>query len=137
MFKEIGTLIQTLTGLTIGGDLQVGHRAQDAPERCTLIGEAGGGETNFYCPDMANLNIQAVCRAKTYFQARDDAWAIFNALHGTSGWNMPNVTGSGPDYLAMVVEAITTPQYIGQDENGRFEFSTNFIFRMEEGSCGS
>uniref|UniRef100_A0A6M3M3E4 Tail protein n=1 Tax=viral metagenome TaxID=1070528 RepID=A0A6M3M3E4_9ZZZZ len=134
MFKEICTLIQTLTGLTIGSSLQVGHRAQKAPDRCTLVGEAGGGETNFYCPDMANLNIQIITRAKTYFQARDDAWLAYFFLHGTSGWNMPN-TGSGPDYLAMTVEAMTTPQYIGQDENGRFEFSTNYIFRCEEGSC--
>lgn len=134
MFKEICTLIQTLTGLTIGADLQVGHRAQDAPERCTLIGESGGGESNYYIPDSMNLNIQAVTRAKTYFQARDDAWVVFEALHGTAGWNMPNV-GSGADYLAEVIEAMTTPQYIGQDENGRFEFSCNYIFRCKKGSC--
>jgi hypothetical protein len=140
MFKEICVFIANKTGLTIGTTLQAGHREQTAPDRCTLIGEAGGGETNYYCPDMANLNIQALTRAKSYFQARDDAWVIYEALTNaggtvpSAGWNMPNIS-SGPDYLAMVIEAITTPQYIGQDTNGRYEFSVNFIFRMEEGSC--
>ena len=134
MFQEICNLIEDLTGLTKGTDLQVGHRLPGAPDRCTLVGEAGGGESNFYCPDMMNLNIQVVTRAKTYFQARDDAWVVFSVLHGTVGWNMLNA-GSGPDYLAMAIEAMTTPQYIGQDENGRFEFSCNYIWRVRQGSC--
>jgi hypothetical protein len=51
---------------------------------------------------------------------------------------MPRLDGvSGPDYLAMTVEALNPPQYIGQDKNGLFEFSTNYIFRCEEGSCGA
>lgn len=134
MFQEICNLVADLTGLTKGADLQVGHRLPGAPDRCTLIGESGGGESNFYCPDIINLNIQAVTRAKTYFQARNDAWVVFNVLHGTAGWNMLSV-GSGPDYLVMAIEAMTTPQYIGQDENGRFEFSCNYIWRCEQGSC--
>jgi len=136
MFMEICKLIADLTGFSIGSTLQVGHRVQHAPERCILVSESAGGTTNFYCPDMADINIMVVSRAKTYFQARYDAWAVYDALHGTAGWNMPRVGGSGEDYLAMVVEAVTVPQYIGQDENGLFEFSVNFIFRMEKASCG-
>jgi len=134
MIREIATLISTLTGWTIGSDLQVGHRAQDAPERCRLVSEAGGGESNYYIPDSMNVNIQIITRAKTYMTARDDAWVAFEKLQGTAGWNMPNLA-SGPDYLAEVIEAIMTPQYIGQDANGLFEFSTNYIFRVREGSC--
>ena len=135
MFQEICNLIATLTGLVKGADLQVGHRVPTAPDRCTLASEAGGGESNFYIPDSMNLNIQLVMRAATYMAARDDAWAVFQRLHGTAGWNMPNWTGTGPDYLAEVIEAMAVPQYIGQDGKGRFEFSTNYIFRVREGSC--
>jgi len=135
MFREVCQLIEDLTGFTkVSGYLQVGHRVQDSPERCILVGESGGGETNPECPDMANINIQIISRAKTYFQARDDCWTCYTALHGTAGWNLPNLE-SGPDYLVMFIEALAIPQYIGQDENGLFEFSVNFIFRMEEGSC--
>ena len=103
-----------------------------------MISEAGGGEVFPQLPDQANLMIMIVTRAKTYFQARADAMVFYNALHGESGWNVPNSgPGSGPDYLAMTIDAITYPQYIGQDANGRFEFSCNYIFRMEEASCGA
>ena len=135
MFHEICTLIASKTGFVIGSTLQVGHRAQNAPDRYVLVQETAGGETNFYCPDMANIDIQVLSRAKTYFEARSDIWDVYNALHGTSGWNMPNWTGTGPDYLAMTVEALTTPQYLGVGDNRQHEFSVNFIFRMEEGAC--
>ncbi len=135
MFREICNLIEDRTGFAKGDTLQVGFRTQDSPIRCILVSEPGGGEPNFDCPDMANFNIQVICRAEAYLQARDDSWTVYEAMHGESGWNMPRVEGSGEDFLAMTIEAISTPAYIGQDKNGYFEFSTNYIFRCEEGSC--
>lgn len=142
MFREICQFIEDRTGFTrASGTLQPGHRTQDAPDQCILVAEPAGGEPNFYCPDMANCNIQVVSRAKTYFEARDDAWAVYQALtnyggYPSSGWNLPRIDGTGEDYLAMTIEAIAIPAYIGQDEKYRYEFSVNFIFRMEEASCG-
>ena len=133
MFKEICTLISDLTGFAVGAKLQVGHWLQDKPVRCVLVQETGG-DANFYCPDMADMLIQVLCRAETYFEAREDAYAVFGAIHGTSGWNLPGI-GGNPDYLAMTVEALAVPQYLGVDDNRRHLFSTNYIFRMEEGSC--
>jgi len=140
MFREICTFISDRTGFVRGSTLQVGHRTQDAPDQCILVAEPAGGELNYDNPDMANLNIQVVCRANTYFEARDDAWTVLRALTNYGGppssWNLPRIDGSGEDYLVMTIEAMNTPVYIGQDENKRFEFSVNFIFRMEEASCG-
>ena len=135
MFKEICTLIAEKTGFTIGSTLQVGHRTQSAPVRHVLISESAGGSTVFECPDFAFFNIQALARAKTYFNARADVWTIYEAFHGTSGWNMPNL-GAGDDYLAMTVEALAIPQYLGVDDNKRHLFSVNFIFRIEQATCG-
>jgi len=135
MFREICKLIEDKTAFAIGSTLQVGHRAQNAPPRHVLIQESAGGEANFYCPDMANIDIQAISRGKTYFEAREDIYVVYEALHGTAGWNLPNWTGTGPDYLAMTVEALAVPQYLGVDENRLHEFSVNFIFRLEQGSC--
>lgn len=135
MFKEICNLIEDRTGFVKGSTLQVAHRLSTAPDRCILVQESGGGEANPYCADMVNPLIQVTSRAKTYFQARADAWTVYKAFHPTFGWNMENVEG-GEDYLAMSVTALAIPQYIGQDENKRFEFSVNFIFRIEEASCG-
>jgi hypothetical protein len=141
MFKEICQFIEDKTSFVKGTTLQVGHYTQDAPERCILVGEPAGGEPNFYNQDMANLNIQVISRGKTYFDARDDAWEVHRALTNyggqpSSGWNLPRIDGSGEDYLAMAIDPIQTPTYIGQDENKRFMFSVNYIFRMEEASCG-
>ena len=141
MLKEICTLIEGLTGLVMQQDglgiLQVGHRLPNAPDRCVLIAETGGGATVPELPDRADVLIQAVGRGapKRYFEARDIAWAVYQALHGTAGWTLPFEDGSG-SYIVYAVDALAIPQYIGQDVDERHEFSVNFIFRMALGSCG-
>ena len=134
MFNEICVFIAERTGFVLGDSLQVGHYVQSAPVRCALIQESDG-VPNFYCPDMVNLHIQCLCRGETSGDARADAWTLFRALHGTSGWQLPRLDGSGEDYLAMTIEAIAPPQYLGEDANRRHLYSINFIFRMEEGEC--
>jgi hypothetical protein len=136
MFREIVQFISDRTGFAIGTRIQAGHALQDAPVRMILINEYGG-VTNFYPnTDVMDVAIQVLNRAATYFEAREDAYAVFDAIHGQSGWTLPRIDGSGEDYLAMTIEAPFAPQSLGQDDNRRFLFSTNYIFRMEQGSCG-
>lgn len=137
MFQEIVTFIAGRTGFALGTTLQSGHRLDTAPDRCVLIAESAGGATVPELPDRADFLIQALSRAEKYLEAREDAWTVYTALHGTAGWNMPTLTGSGSDYIAWTVDALAIPQYIGQDVDGRFEFSVNFIFRMAQASCGA
>jgi hypothetical protein len=138
MFREIVTFIDNHTPFNLSdGTLQAGHRLATAPIRCVLIAESGGGATVPELPDRADFLIQVLSRAKTYFEARDDAWTVYTALHGTAGWNLPNLSGSGSDYLVPTLDAIAIPQYIGQDVDGRYEFSVNFTFRIQTGSCGA
>jgi hypothetical protein len=136
MFREICTLISGLTGFAIGTTIQAGRYAQNAPVRCALVQESGGA-THFYPnEDMVDAGIQILTRAESYTAARDDAWTAFRALHGTSGWNMPRLDGvSGEDYLVATVEALASPQYLGEDDNRRHLFSVNFVFRVQDGSC--
>lgn len=35
------------------------------------------------------------------------------------------------EYEIMVIEPLATPQYIGQDEKGRYEFSTNYLMKIK------
>jgi hypothetical protein len=137
MFEEICELISNHTGFIKGSTMQMGHRVQNAPKRCVLISESGGGSTIPELADYADVLIQVISRGETYFNARDDAYVVYRAMHGTAGWNMPNLSGSGPDYIAWTVEALAIPQYIGQPEDGAFEFSTNYIFRCSQASCGA
>jgi len=132
MIKEIAKFIASKTSFVIGTTLQVGHRTQDAPARCNVVLESAGGALNFDLPDFVGKMIQVISRAKTYFDARDDAWEIFNVLHGTAGWTLSAVSPATQNYGAMVIEALADPQYIGQDDTRRFEFSCNYQFKIKK-----
>ena len=131
MIKEITQFISDETTLIIGTDLFCGHRPQTAQDRCHVVLETAGGGLYYDLPDRVDKMIQIISRAKTYFTARDDAQAVFDLLHGRAGCAMPVIT-SGIEYEAQTIEAVADPQYIGQDEKGRYEFSTNYIFRIKD-----
>jgi len=136
VIKEIATFIKNHTaGLVIGDTLQVGHRPQDAPDVCDVILESAGGSVIFDLPERADIMIQILSRATTYFTARDRAWAIYDAIFrdwtsGSAGWTLPVVT-VGEEYEAMIIEPMATPQYIGTDTKLRHEFSTNYLMRIK------
>lgn len=126
--SRVNTLSPPQT-LTIGGNVQVGFREDDAPVRCHVFLETGG-PADFYLPDKIDYMLQIVSRDEDYQTARGDAWAIFNALHGTAGWNIPALVSGGQAYEAQTIEALATPYWLGQDEKGNHEFTLNFLFRM-------
>jgi len=69
-------------------------------------------------PDLALINKFGIM-----FQATDTT-AFYKKID--------NVRVITEEYEIMVVEPLVTPQYIGQDEKGRYEFSTNYIFKMKK-----
>lgn len=131
MIQEIAKFIESRTSFVVGTTLRVGRRIQGAPDRCQVVLESAGGATYFDLPDRGDVLIQVISRAKSQMNARDDAWEVYKAIHGTAGWDLP-VISSGVFYVAMTIEAVATPQYIGQDDKRRFEFSTNYIFRIRD-----
>jgi hypothetical protein len=123
MIKEICTWIELqIPTMVIGAKLQVGHREQTAPDRCCVVQETGGGDTNFYVKDMKWVQIQVVARGLTYFEARADALAIDAILHGAAGIEF----GISPVFYRASITGVAVPQYIGQDDERRYEFSTNY-----------
>jgi hypothetical protein len=139
VIKELSVwLVSRLNGLgaspalVIGGNVQTGFRALDAPVRCYTILESGGGIPAFELTDRIDYMVQIATRAATYMTARADAWAIFDAINGTAGWRIAALTSGGQAYEAQVIEALAAPQYIGQDEKGAFEFSTNYQLKMKK-----
>lgn len=123
MIKSLCQYIETsIPTFAIGVKLQVAHRELTAPDRCTVVQETGGGDTNFYVHDMEWVMVQVVARALTYFEARADARAIHALLHGAAGIEF----GISPVFYRATITAVAVPQYIGQDEERRYEFSTNY-----------
>jgi hypothetical protein len=124
MLKEICQWIEANSTFVLGTTLQCGHRTPSAPDRCVVVQETGGGDTNFDQPDMEWIQVQVVTRGETYFNARDDARTIHALLHGAAGITIG--TAPATQYIIGAITAVNPPQYIGQDDTRRFEFSTNY-----------
>lgn len=135
MLKEITDFIADKASLTRDTNLFAGHRPQGTIDVCDVVMESAGGTVFFDLPERADIVIQVLSRAKTYFTARARAYVIYDAIFadftegGSAGWTLPVVDNA---YEAMIIEPLAPPQYIGQDEKLRFEFSTNYIFRMKK-----
>jgi hypothetical protein len=110
----------------IGGNVQVGYRAQDAPVRCHVLIETGG-PADFDLPYRQDAMIQILTRGADYQLTHADAMAIYTAIHGTSGWTIGPLVSGGQAYKVWSISALAKPQYIGQDAKGAHEFSTNFL----------
>ena len=135
MLKPIATWIAANTSLAMAedgaGTLQVGARAPGAPARCTVLLERSGGVTDFYLTDRVDYALQVLSRAPDYLTARDDAWEVYEFLHGQAGVTLPVVESGSDDWELLTAEAQATPASIGQDELHRHEFSTNYILRLK------
>ena len=94
-----------------------------------------------YFPKYIEKAVQLLNRANSYFVARTDAEELYEAFHQTAGWNLPRITTMGilgPQYQAIVIDAYGPPAPVGNpDEKGLFQFSTNYVWKIEEASCGA
>lgn len=151
MIKEITTFIRDQAValvppvvLTIDTDLFAGHRPQGTTDNCDLILETTGGEIFFELPERADPVIQVLSRGKTYFTARARAHVIYDAIfrihtvpdalgftYGSAGWPIGPILPGGDTYEIMVIVPLAPPQWIDQDEKLRYEFSTNYIFKIK------
>lgn len=130
MLTELAIWLCTrVAGLVRGANLQVGFRPQGAPVRCHALIE-NGGPADFDLPYRTDMMLQVYTRGETIDQARTDAWAVYDAIQGTSGWTIgPEVSG-GQAYKIWSIAALAKPLYIGEDEKGAHEFSTNYLIRV-------
>jgi len=138
---EIAQFIEDKTAWEIGTDLFVGHvplktpAGTGPPERCQALLENTPGAVEGQLPDRKDKMIQIRSRSGNYTEAKADADALFDLLHGTHGWNLPVLT-PGVVLLAMTVDAIGTPAPVeNPNEKGLFVFSTNYLWRIEDGEC--
>lgn len=131
MIKELTTYIEDNTDFVIDTDLFAGFRPATAPDDCVAILEPTGGEVNSYFPDAGEKVVQVLSRAKSYWDARANAYTVFDLLKSKAQVTFPVVT-VGKTYKAEFIQAIHFPQNLGPDEKGLWEISTNFIIRIRE-----
>ena len=112
--------------LVLGGNVQVGFRALDAPVRCHTLLDSGG-PADFDLPYKKDMMLQIATRGETIVQAREDAWTVYDAIHGTSGWTIGPLVSGGQQYKIWAISALAKPQWIGIEEGGGFSYSTNYL----------
>jgi len=94
------------------------------------------GDTTYW-PEYVEKAVQLLNRAKSYFVARDDAYDIYDYLRETAGWSLGLGGVGDPKYVAIVVDAYGPPAPVeNPGERGLFTFSTNYMWKIEETSCG-
>jgi len=100
-------------------------------ERCMVLLERTPGAVEGLLPDRVDKAVQAWNRSREYVEAHDDAWEIYELLHGDGGFELPPEE-TGRVWYVMTVDALGTPAPIANpNPRGLFEFSTNYIFRIE------
>lgn len=102
------------------------------PRRCVVLLENVPADVDGQLPDYADKYIQIWNRAGDFWEARADAYALYELLHGATGITLPPVDSGEPVRLALVVDARGQPAPIAQpDSRGDFIFSANYVFRIE------
>ena len=99
------------------------------------------GDTTYF-PKYIEKAIQILNRKYSFFTARKDAQDIYEALHQTAGWNLPQIPiaqgGTNRQYQALVIDAYGPPAPIeNPGASGLFTFSCNYTWKIEETSCGA
>ena len=95
------------------------------PDRAVLIREASGQLVNFYFPNMIQAPVQFLSRGPDSDVARDDVLNILDLFKGQAGIN------GLATWVIDVVDVISGPASIGQDEGGRHMFTLNLLFRAQ------
>jgi len=117
MIKEFCNYIATNTAYTVGVDLFAISLDPDSDiDECVVIAESGPGLVNGLLTDMRQIPLVAYSRAITRFTARDNAYVVFNLLHGVQQVSLAAI-GSGHVYVCNF--ECRTPYHIGLDESGR------------------
>ncbi len=118
MIKELCTYIAANTSFTVGTDLFALSVDSDLVDTCIVVAESAPGLANGLLTDLRQIPLVVYSRATTRFTARDNAYTVFDLLHGVQ-----QVDIGTTDVYKCNFEC-RTPYYIGLDETGRrYQFS--------------
>lgn len=117
MIKEFVTYIGNNTSFTLGTDLFAVSVDSDDIDECVVIAESSPGLVDGILTDYRQIPLRAYVRsAISRFTARDNAYTVFNLLHGRMQFDLP-VISDGYTYTCNC--ECRSPYYLGLDESGR------------------
>ncbi len=101
----------------------------ELPNRLMLVRETGGAETVWF--NFARKTIQVITRDIDVTKARKLAWDVYELFmdKGQFGLILPANTVDSVTYPSVQtaqINALQIPTSLGEDDEGRSEFSTNY-----------
>jgi len=100
-------------------DLFVGVDVVDAPLKCVIVQESGGGTENE--SGMMSQPIQVIVKAQSYPEARELSYTVYDLLN-----NKPGFSSLSDVFYC---EVFSLPALIDRGELGVYIFSTNFLLK--------
>jgi len=100
---------------------------QTIPVRCLLLIDTGGTEQPWMHYQI--LTVQLTVRDIDAPKSRKFAWDVFTFLTGRFGLLLPQITVGGVTHAQIQtaqISAIQVPYNLGPDEDGRWEYVTNY-----------
>lgn len=129
MIQELLTYIeQAQSAFVIGDNLRL-WADDSVGDRCVVLQDIGGSP-EFLPKDVDTHLVALTSRAAAIIDARDDAYVIYNLLHGSAGIDLPEIV-TGTLYRVNTITARNSPQFVGQDDKGRFLWTITFIVRLQ------
>ena len=116
MIKELCNYIDDNTSFTVGTNLFAISIDSDLIDECIVVKEPNPGLADGTLEGKRNVPLVAYSRAVTRFTARDNAYDVFDHLHGGMQRDLAAI-GSGNAYVCNF--ECRTPYYTGLDETDR------------------
>lgn len=134
MIYNIQEYLETeLPGETVYSNVKNVVTGENVPDRIILVQETGGQKRAWL--RFTSQSIQIMTRDIDPVKARDLAYQVYETLDNKFGLILPQVTVDGVLYAEKQIAQISaesTPQSLGTDESGRYEFVTNYRFIFSE-----
>ncbi len=121
MIKELSNYIEANTSFVVGTTLLAIRADSDAVDTCIVVAEPAPGLADGYLAGKRQYPLVIYSRGTTPFTARDNAYTVFDLLHGAHQITLGPI-GAGNTYICNFV--CRTPNYTGLDESGdRYVYS--------------
>ena len=116
MIKELCNYIAANTTFVVGTTLFALETDSDLINTCLVIAESSPGLADGILTDLRQIPLVAYSRATTRFTARDNAYTLFDLLHGVQQVSLTAI-GAGSVYVCNW--QCRTPYYLGMDSTNR------------------
>lgn len=135
MIREMAEYIEDRSiGLLVGITLHAGFRPETAADTCVALLERTGERQDYNVDGKFDKPVQILSRSTSYQTAKDNAEAVVDLFVGwqKAGLSLPILVSGGDSFTINTAELISGPAWLGQDQNGRHEFTANILLHMQQ-----